>query len=109
MGTRSFKVLQNSFGRRLDYRQQASLGAGLRWIRTIPLPRSIQPVDSTTNVLALGYLHTIWEDFYCQWIVGNLLSIGIQFCRRRIPSSFHLLCSVPFLKSSVHLRVREQL
>lgn len=43
----------------------------------------------------LGNLDTVWKNFYSQWVVGDLLSISIQFCWGRILCRSHFLCSVP--------------
>lgn len=43
----------------------------------------------------LGNLDTVGENLYSQWIVGDLLSISIQFCWGRILCRSHFLCSVP--------------
>lgn len=43
----------------------------------------------------LGNLDAVGENLYSQWVVGDLLSISIQFCWGRILCRSHFLCSVP--------------
>lgn len=68
----------------------------------------VKPVDCAANVLPLRNFDTVGEDLDGQRIVGNFLSIGIQLCWGWIAGRSHLLCSFPFLKSSVHLRARKK-
>lgn len=68
----------------------------------------VKPVDCAANVLPLRNFDTVGEDLDGQRAVGNFLSIGIQLCWGWIAGRSHLLCSFPFLKSSVHLRAGEK-
>lgn len=59
-------------------------------------------------MLPLRYFDTVGEDLNGQRVVGNFLSICIQLGWGWIARRSHLLCSFPFLKSSVHLSAGEK-
>lgn len=83
-GSAAFDVLEDPFDGDFDDGQEARPGVDLRWVRAVALAGGVETVDGTANMLPLRYFHTIGEDFYCQWIIGNFLSIGIQFRWGRI-------------------------
>lgn len=47
-------------------------------------------------MVSLGDLDAVGEDLDSEGVVGNLLSIGIQFCRGWKLSGSHPLCGVPW-------------
>lgn len=112
MGSAAVCVFEDAFaGRSAEDGQEARSGAAdLRRVRTLALAGAgrVQPVHCAADVLSLRYFDTVGEDLYGQRLVGDILSKGIQFCWGWIVGRFHLLCSVPLLKSSVHLRVGEK-
>lgn len=79
-GSAAFNVLEDPFDRNFDYGQEARPGVDLRWVGAVALTGGVETVDSAANVFPLRYFYTIGEDFYSQWVIGNFLSIGIQFC-----------------------------
>lgn len=84
-------MLQDSFNRHSDYGQKASPGADLSRVGTVALARRVKTVDCAPQVLPLRYFHVTGKDFYCQRVVRNFLSIGIQLCWRGILCRSHLL------------------
>lgn len=80
----------------LDDGEEARLGSGLRrGVRAVALARRIQPVNGAPHVVSLGDLDAVGEDLDGEGVVGDLLSISIQFCRGWKRSGSHPLCGVP--------------
>ena len=91
------RLFYNAFRRRTEDGQKACSGTDLRGIGTVALAGQgrIKTVYCAANVLPLRYFDTIGKDLDGQRIVGNFLSIGIQFCRSWIVGRSHFLCSFP--------------
>lgn len=92
------KVLDDTLDQgHFDDSKEAGLGSGLRGgVGTVSGTSSIQSVDGTPNVVSLRDLDAVGEDLDGEWIVGNLFSISIQFCRGWILNRSHPLCSIPY-------------
>lgn len=95
-GSAAVRLFDDAFGGRSEDGQQASTGADLRGVGTVPLCRRVKPVDCASNVLPLRDFNTVGEDLDGQRAVGNFLSIGVQLCRGRIAGRSHLLCGFPW-------------
>lgn len=109
-GAAAVRLFDEAFGGRAEDGQQTPTGADLRRVGTVALAGRgrVEPVDCAANVLPLRYFDAVGEDLDGQRAVGNFLSKGIQLCCGWIAGRSHLLCSFPFLKSSVHLRAGEK-
>lgn len=83
-GSAAFNVLEDPFDGDFDDGQEARPGVDLRWVGAVALAGGVETVNGAANMLPLRYFHTIGEDFYSQWVIGNFLSIGIQFRWGRI-------------------------
>lgn len=92
------KIFEDAFDcGHLDDGEEARLGTGLRGrIRAVALAGRVQPVDRTTHVVSLGDLDAVGEDLDGEGVVGNFLSICVQFCRGWKWSRSHPLCGVPW-------------
>lgn len=92
------KIFKDAFDcGHLDDGEESSLGAGLRGgIWAVALARCVQPVDGTAHVVSLGDLDAVGENLDGQGVVGNLLSVCIQFCRGWKRSRSHPLYGVPW-------------
>lgn len=109
-GSASVGFFDNTFSRRSEDGQEACFGVDLRRVRAMALAigGGVEPVYCAANVLPLWYFDTVWKYLDGQRVVCYFFSIGIQFRWCWIRDRSHLLCSFPFLKSSVHLRVGEK-
>lgn len=59
-------------------------------------------------MVSLGDLDAVGEDFDGERVVGNLLSICIQFCRGWKRSGSHPLCGVPWGGGQDRSEVRQR-